>query len=670
MRLLIFLLLGVAMQLHGQQVPLDSNVKLLKEEIRYSSKEKKIKLLDSLCNLVLYEQKYNYDSIVTQTIDYAIEIDSFRLAVKHTSDRIFYLSNRARNPEEAKRIFEELKSKHYDISDPLTNAVLNMNAGDSYFFSGEVEKSIDIYSESEKYAVLAKDSTILSKAKVYGAEALTRIGKFAEAGLLLTEAEEISAKAKDTSSLMIAQNYRANLYGSIGFVEDANAVRDDLIKIAKHRKHYYLLQSTFYNKAVDNEALEDYESMVYNLKQANHYVDKANRPNEKPKVLIALFRVYAKTDSLKKAKTILEEIHNLPDYLSIADDNFNYNAALAHYEFSRGNTRKAIYIQEGLIDFNSSINITNRQSVHNFLANAYEKINNTDKAYYHFKKFASLTDSINNLENTRALTYYQTLYETKKRDAMIESQEAEIGMLDIKNKAKDQLMLFGGTGLALAFVIIYLVRTQKFTRKQKKNQVKFSQELIKTQETERTKVARDLHDSVGQKLMLLIKKIKAFKDDDIDYLAKDTMEELRSISKGLYPATIERLGVTAVIESLINQVDANTNIFFTTDIDNIDNDLSKENALHLYRCIQEALNNIVKHSKAKTVAVNISKDDANIEAVIQDNGIGFEINERLTMLTSMGMKTLLERARIMRSRLFVDSKPNKGTTMRLMIPIT
>jgi len=196
----------------------------------------------------------------------------------------------------------------------------------------------------------------------------------------------------------------------------------------------------------------------------------------------------------------------------------------------------------------------------------------------------------------------------------------------------------------------------------------FSQNLIMAQEEERTRVARELHDSVGQKLMLLTKKTKEKNDPDMETLADGTLGELRSIARGLHPATMEKLGLSAALESMINEVDANTNIFFTHEIENVDSLLPKETSLHVYRIIQEVLNNMVKHSEAKVASVVIEKQEGVIRTVIKDNGKGFDLSEKIYESTSLGMKTLLERAKIIKSQLSIDSGKEKGTTILLEIP--
>jgi len=219
--------------------------------------------------------------------------------------------------------------------------------------------------------------------------------------------------------------------------------------------------------------------------------------------------------------------------------------------------------------------------------------------------------------------------------------------------------------LSISVFIIYYFKTKA---ERKRNEA-YTHNLIKAQEEERTRVARDLHDSVGQKLMLLTKKTKNTGNQEMELLASNTLQELRSISRGLHPVTLERLGPSAAIRNMVDEVDSNTNIFFTHEIEDIDALLSKEASLHLYRIVQEVLNNMVKHADARAASVTIEKKKNAIETIIADNGKGFEISETSKITASLGMKTLMERAKILHSKIDIKSQINKGTTITLTIPI-
>ncbi|CAM3512527.1 sensor histidine kinase [Aequorivita lipolytica] len=229
-------------------------------------------------------------------------------------------------------------------------------------------------------------------------------------------------------------------------------------------------------------------------------------------------------------------------------------------------------------------------------------------------------------------------------------------------------LLFWVPVLSITTISIFLIYYFRNKTEQKRNET-YTHNLLKAQEEERTRVARELHDSVGQKLMLLTKKTKITGNQEMESLASNTLEELRTISRGLHPATLERLGPTVAIRNMVDEVDSNTGIFFTHEIEDIDALISREASLHLYRIIQETLNNMVKHADAKAASVIIEKKKNIIEVIISDNGKGFEISEKIKTSSSLGMKTLLERAKILNSKLDIKSQINKGTTITLIIPI-
>lgn len=273
------------------------------------------------------------------------------------------------------------------------------------------------------------------------------------------------------------------------------------------------------------------------------------------------------------------------------------------------------------------------------------------------------------MQKLMTFPYDQGLNEAKTKDATIRSQKKDIDLLDAQNKVKTQWILFGGISLIGIFISILLLRSMNAARRRQFLQEKFSQDLIKTQEGERTRLARELHDSVGQKLMLLTKKTKDEKNSELNLLAESILEEIRNVSRALHPSTVERLGVTGAIRALVNEIDASCNILFMNDIDVVDGYLSEEKALHLFRIVQEVLNNMVRHSKATTASVNLNLKEGKLRVTIKDNGVGFNFLEKYHSGTSLGMKTIMERSKIMKSQINIISNPEFGTIVHLLIPM-
>jgi signal transduction histidine kinase len=282
--------------------------------------------------------------------------------------------------------------------------------------------------------------------------------------------------------------------------------------------------------------------------------------------------------------------------------------------------------------------------------------------------YQKLEDSIFSIEKTKSINNLQIKYETEKKNLKIEVQESSIALLDSKNKITNQWLLFGGLGLSAVFFFITLFRSRSNVEKEKKQQEKFSQDLLMSQEEERIRIAKDLHDSVGQQLTLIKRKSQKLQHEEISIMANNALEEVRSISRNLYPVLLKQLGLTDSIEQLINSYDEQTDLFFSMDIDNINSFFKESTSLNFYRLIQECLTNIVKHAKAKSVTINIKKENNNIVTLISDNGLGFDVNDSKKK-NSLGLKTIFERIKIMKGNLSIDSKLNNGTSFIFSIPI-
>lgn len=199
-------------------------------------------------------------------------------------------------------------------------------------------------------------------------------------------------------------------------------------------------------------------------------------------------------------------------------------------------------------------------------------------------------------------------------------------------------------------------------------QIEFSQNLIQSQEKERTRIAKELHDSVGQQLTLIKQKAQGTQQDEVAELTNRTLEEVRSISRGLYPALLKQLGLTGSIEQLLLDVDEQTDLFVSVDIDDIDAYFNDQEALNLYRFIQENVTNVIKHAHATTLAVLIEKRGNAIRVEIKDNGRGFDSTEKIKQ-HSLGLKTMQERIKMLNGIFTLESERKIGTLVLAEIPL-
>jgi signal transduction histidine kinase/ligand-binding sensor domain-containing protein len=237
---------------------------------------------------------------------------------------------------------------------------------------------------------------------------------------------------------------------------------------------------------------------------------------------------------------------------------------------------------------------------------------------------------------------------------------------------------FAGFVILLAIYLMFLLYRYRIGQLKKLNatQESFSRQLIESQESERKRIAQDLHDGLGQNLLIIKnramlgltvdKKDEQF--NEIQDSVTDALSEVRTIAYNLRPLHIERLGLTSTIEEMVEEVELTSGIEINCDIEKINDLFSKDNEIIFYRIIQESLNNIVKHSRATKASVEIFWENANIILNIRDNGLGFEL-EKISENRGLGLNGIAERAKILRGVYTITSEIGNGTTISLIVPI-
>jgi signal transduction histidine kinase len=204
----------------------------------------------------------------------------------------------------------------------------------------------------------------------------------------------------------------------------------------------------------------------------------------------------------------------------------------------------------------------------------------------------------------------------------------------------------------------------------------FSQRLLDSQEKERKRIASELHDSLGQELLVIKSQAalglrEAAENSPakhrlaaISAAAGEAIEEVRSIAYALRPYQLDRLGFTRAVDAMIRQVASPSGIRFTTRLEPIDGVFSRDAEVSLYRIVQESVSNIVRHSRATDATVELLRRPEWIELNISDNGTGFVVEADMTGLGVIG---IMERARLLGGTAHIDSLPSAGTRITVRI---
>jgi two-component system sensor histidine kinase UhpB len=228
-------------------------------------------------------------------------------------------------------------------------------------------------------------------------------------------------------------------------------------------------------------------------------------------------------------------------------------------------------------------------------------------------------------------------------------------------------------------------RAEQFERESKERELRvrkeFTRDLLAAQEQERTRIAHELHDSLGQSLSLITNhaqlgltcaEVPADVRRHLQTIISRTAEaiqEVRALSRNLRPTSIGVFGLAESIDRLIEQVAQSSTIQFDKHLDSIDDALNNEQASHLYRIAQEILTNILKHSQARNVGVRLEHDLHCVRLAVSDDGRGFALEQSAERPGTVGISSIYERALIAGGTAAVQATPGKGTSIIVEVPI-
>ncbi len=199
--------------------------------------------------------------------------------------------------------------------------------------------------------------------------------------------------------------------------------------------------------------------------------------------------------------------------------------------------------------------------------------------------------------------------------------------------------------------------------------------VLRAQEEERKRVARDLHDEVNQALTAILLRLEALSQDSPPELAAElkglkglvnqAMEELLSLARQLRPSALDDHGLLPALDGQVRRFGNQTGIETVLHTNGASSTLTDDQEIVLYRVVQEALSNAAQHSGARHVAVNLGAPEGTVTLRVDDDGCGFDSTAERSRL---GLDGMAERAKLVGGELRISSTPGDGTSITLEIP--
>lgn len=360
------------------------------------------------------------------------------------------------------------------------------------------------------------------------------------------------------------------------------------------------------------------------------------------------------------------------------------NAYSALRDFKTGEE----YINKGLGILNKLGDKEGVMSAYEMLAYLFQEAGNDKQALSYRIAYQEMKDSIMSNKEKQQIAELQTKYEVEKKDLELAKNKAELEAKEKQNFIKNSIIV----SIIILVVLLAIIALVMYRKKQVEQKVILNEELsrqkdirskavIEAEEKERIRIAKDLHDGVGQllsaaklNLSSLESKLKINdKEQDIALknamsLVDDSVKEVRTVSHNMMPNTLLKLGLASAVKEFITKIQGMPNLKVNLEIVGMDNRLEQEKETVLYRVIQEIVANIIKHAKASELTLQLVRDEKELSIIIEDNGVGFDTS-KINSFEGIGLKNIISRIEFINGSVHFDSTPGRGTNVIVEVPV-
>ena len=522
------------------------------------------------------------------------------------------------------------------------------NTGTSYRMKGEYEKAVEYYEEGKKIfqkfgneIIEAQGDDILQVLHFQMHQYETGI-KFGERSVYLLR------KLNNLPMLGSALNNLGLNYVSVDKLVEATTLFEEALVISKKIDDQNLEQSVYLN--LGDVCLErgDYAGMM-------PYMEKA----------------------LVLSKKL--EIHE-SELIAIKGLSFYYQFK-KNYDHSEALAREALALS---YQFNLRIQ---RQKLLVHLSNLGYSKQDIAMGEYYAKQSTLLWDSILNESIQNATLELEKKYENEKKENQISQLETDkkVQQLSIRQKNILNYLLMGS---AVTVLIIFLLSYRAYKQKQKLQQQRISEletekqlmateAVLKGEEKERSRIAKDLHDGLGgmlsgikysfntmkRNLIMTPENQQAF-ERSMDML-DSSIKEMRRVAHNMMPEALVRFGLDTALEDFCNDINHSGALQVSyQSIGLVNENLDQTTAITIYRIVQELINNTMRHAAAKSAIVQVTRADNQLAVTVEDDGKGFD-TIILKQSKGIGWTNIQHRVDFLKGKMDVNSQPGKGTSVHI-----
>ena len=535
----------------------------------------------------------------------------------------------------------------------------------------------------EKLGIKALQVSSLNKIAIIYQE----LGKYDTAAVYQFKILKMAEELKDDSFIGITANNLSFLFEKMQQYNKSEAFGRQALSLGIKTGNQGQIARAYGNIAGVFEHIKKYDSAILYYNNAIKVFKKENDVGALATAYNDVGFVYRENNNNEMGLSSYKTAYELATVLGNESDRSFYAANIGSVLLELKKNEEAFrYLRLSLIKAVPDNNLSILKTAYRGIANYYYINNNQDSAIHYEFLHQKVVDTIFSTNSSKQINELQTQYETEKKEQQISllNKENTIQKLTInKNRiyiAVAVILLFAGLGFA------YLL----YNRNKIKQNIKLQQEVMRQQEiateavieaeeNERKRIARDLHDGVGQmmsaakmNLSLLNNYTGMDSAEKTAYekamaLVDESCKEVRSISHNMMPNALIKTGLASAVRAFIEQIES-PSLKVQLYTEGLNESLNKNTETVLYRVLQECVNNVIKHAAASNLDIALIKDETGINATIEDNGKGFDTSDK-NKFAGIGLDNMQKRINFLKGQIEWNSKPDNGTLVAIHIPV-
>lgn len=552
------------------------------------------------------------------------------------------------NIDSALVYFEQSLKLKKQLGDVSEIAKSLSNLGSIYMSQSRMQKALDAYLEALKYDEKRNDRAAMAS-------------DYNNICVLLTDKTDYASAARYGHLALRAYTGLQDSLGisrsliSLGNVHFGNAKNDSAMHF--YRKAAFML----------GHYKSDYELSKVNQNMAMILI-KEGKLTEAEKLL----------DQALKTKTALEDGSGIASVLG--------NLANIYRQ-----TRREPQAITALLESNQLAEKAGRKDYlinnNQLLSEIYTSRRDFEKALKYHHAFVALQDSVKTEAYSKQLSELQIQYETTKKEQQLTALNQENTIQKLSISRRNTIIGLIAGFFVLAAVVAYLV----YSRYKLKEETRHQQEILKQQklaskavlqaeENERKRIAGDLHDGIGQLFSAVKMNLSGLETQvGLDApevksnfhktlaLVDESCREVRNISHQMAAQVLLNEGLVAAIQDFVSKIDA-SKLEINVEAAGFKERLDLNVETVLYRVIQEAVNNVIKHAQATHLDIQLTQDADGLSVMIEDNGKGFALNPGQKP-KGLGLQNMRSRIEYLKGTVDFDSAPGKGTVVSIWAPL-